>query len=679
MRFPFACLLLCLRLLSFWIRTLPGPSKGRALEEEIQALHRKGAVEPAPPTPGFYSRMFVVTKATGGWRPIIDLSTLNLSVDRTPFRMETSQTVLRSVRRNDWMISIELKDAYLQIPIHPASRRYLRFTAGGRTWQFRVLCFGLSTAPQVFTCAMAPVSGFLHQVGVRMLQYLDDWLILASSREEACWARDQVLSLCQELGIVVNLEKFTLTPSQQITYLGIRIDSQTFRASATPSRIEKFSIVEEFLSSKVQSAKFWRVLLGHLASLSRLVSNGQLRMRALQLALSRGWDFWDEEVLVLWDLPSWDDLRWWCTEGRLDEGISLALCSPDLMFWSDASNHSWGGTVADRFVSGFWLEGEASLSINHRELLAVERGLRVLSACLEGRVVAVFSDNTTAVTYLRRQRGTLSPALNAVAQRILRWAEQLNIVLMPQFVPGGNNVVADALSRPNQVIGSEWVLHQEVFNWLRERWPVTIDLFASSLSHRCFVYFAPVSDPMAAGTDAMLQSWDSLQAYAFPPFAMISQVLAKVRASKSLDLTVIAPFWPQRPWFPELLELLILPPLPLSSRWDLLRQPHVRKVPSEPVHALYSCVETLRRFARASGFSRSVARRFGQARRQSSVANYQSKWLTYHRWCLDKGHSVSNPSISKVADYLVLALGGSGFVAVFGQGPPLYAVLCLSS
>ena len=53
------------------------------------------------------------------------------------------------------------------------------------------------------------------------------------------------------------------------------------------------------------------------------------------------------------------------------------------------------------------------------------------------------------------------------------------------------------------------MLHQDVFNWLRQHWPVTIDLFASSLSHRCSVYFAPVSDPMAAGTDVMLHSWDS--------------------------------------------------------------------------------------------------------------------------------------------------------------------------
>ena len=78
-----------------------------------------------------------------------------------------------------------------------------------------------------------------------------------------------------------------------------------------------------------------------------------------------------------------------------------------------------------------------------------------------------------------------------------------------------------------------------------------------------------------------------------------------------------------------------------------------QKIPSKPVHASSSCVETLRRFTRASGFSRSVTRRLGQARRQYSVANYQSKWLTYHRWCTDKGRSVSQPLVSKVADYLV--------------------------
>ena len=119
------------------------------------------------------------------------------------------------------------------------------------------------------------------------------------------------------------------------------------------------------------------------------------------------------------------------------------------MFWSDASDQGWGAAVADQLASGPWLEGEDLLSINHRELLAEERGLFQLRRFLRGHVVALFSDNTTTVAYLRHQGGTLSLALNEVVQRILHWAEREEISIRPQFVPGKNNVVADAVSCPN--------------------------------------------------------------------------------------------------------------------------------------------------------------------------------------------------------------------------------------
>ena len=104
-----------------------------------------------------------------------------------------------------------------------------------------------------------------------------------------------------------------------------------------------------------------------------------------------------------------------------------------------------------------------------------------------------------------------------------------------------------------------------------------IDLFATSLTARLPVYFSPASDPRAAGTDALLQPWDDLQAYAFPPIAIIRRVLVKLRSSKNCELTLIAPFWPQREWFPDLLELLSDVPITLSSRIDLLRQPHFHR------------------------------------------------------------------------------------------------------
>ena len=126
----------------------PQSIKGVALTQELQNLLRKGAVEPAPQSPCFYSRLFLVQKASGSWRPIIDLSTLNDYITSSHFHMETPQSVLRSIRPDDWMISLDLQDAYLQVPVHHDSRRYLRFVVAGKSYQFRVLCFGFTTAPK---------------------------------------------------------------------------------------------------------------------------------------------------------------------------------------------------------------------------------------------------------------------------------------------------------------------------------------------------------------------------------------------------------------------------------------------------------------------------------------------------------------------------------------------------
>ena len=91
------------------------------------------------------------------------------------------------------------------------------------------------------------------------------------------------------------------------------------------------------------------------------------------------------------------------------------------------------------------------------------------------------------------------------------------------------------------------------------------------------MFFAPVWEPKATGVDKFLQPWDNLQAYASPPIAIIRRVLLRLRASHHCDLTLIAPFWPQREWFPDLLELLSDIPIELPKRRDLLQQPHFHR------------------------------------------------------------------------------------------------------
>ena len=116
--------------------------------------------------------------------------------------------------------------------------------------------------------------------------------------------------------------------------------------------------------------------------------------------------------------------------------------------WSDASDVGWGAHLDRQVASGLWDSHQAALSINVRELLAVQLGLRQFQSSLQGCTVAVFCDNTTAVAYLCKEGGTRSPLLNPLAQEILRWTVSLSIRLAPQFLPGSNNVLADALSPP---------------------------------------------------------------------------------------------------------------------------------------------------------------------------------------------------------------------------------------
>ena len=157
--------------------------------------------------------------------------------------METVAYVLLSVREGDFIASLDLKDAYFQIPIHPSSKKLLRFTSEGTIYQFQALCFGLSTAPQVFTRVFAAVSAWAHSHGIRLLRYLDDWLVLASSEREAKQAVQSLLSLCRILGIVLNEKKSDLVPSQTAKYLGMTIDTEAGKVFPSLAQVEKFLMV----------------------------------------------------------------------------------------------------------------------------------------------------------------------------------------------------------------------------------------------------------------------------------------------------------------------------------------------------------------------------------------------------------------------------------------------------
>ena len=527
--------------------------------------------------PGYYSRLFVTPKVTGGWRPLIDHSRLYRSVLVSHFHTETAQSVLQSLRPGDWMVSqlsLYLQDAYLQVPVHPSSRHYLRFCVGGSVLQFRALCFGLSTAPQVFTRVMAPISSIMHRYGFRILRNLDDWLVLGSTFRERVRAWDFLLWLCQELGVRVNLCKSSLTP-QMLDYLGMSLHTHPLKVFPTRKRVQKLSsMLLEFVSCRQQPLLLWRQILGVMFSMSSIVPGSRLRMRSLQLRLNTAGRLLPDSASVAWDNSCLEDLQWCSDESHLLVSLPLDLPQPGLSLYTGASDSCWGAFLEDDHLSGLWFPVFSRFSINRRELLAVLYGVQGFFPVLRHQSVSLFMNNTTALSYLRNQGGAHFSTLNSVAQAILRLCEDSQIRLVPQFVPGHLNVLADSLSCCSQVLAFEWALCHQAFRELLRLWPATIDLFATSFSAGLPVSFSPVVDPQSAGTDTMMQPWDGLQAYAFSPFGLLHHVLSKVRQSRGLELTLVVSFWPQRPWF---LELLVAVPVSLPLRRDLLRQPHFHR------------------------------------------------------------------------------------------------------
>ena len=138
---------------------------------------------------------------------MIDLSRLNRFILTPHFKMETIDSARLALRKNDWAISVDLKDAYFHILIHCKSRRYLHFYFMGRTYQFRTLAFGLSPAPYVFTRVVKMVVTHCRRQGMRLHAYLDDWLQPSTSQSLSIQHQDQLLRTVLSLGFVPNWDK----------------------------------------------------------------------------------------------------------------------------------------------------------------------------------------------------------------------------------------------------------------------------------------------------------------------------------------------------------------------------------------------------------------------------------------------------------------------------------------
>ena len=544
------------------------------LKTEIDKLQRQGAIVKAKNSKDqFVSKYFLVQKPNGKYRFILNLKCFNDNVVTEHFKMEDIRTAINILEQNDFMCSIDLKDAYFLISVVESSRKYLRFIFDNMLFEFTCLPFGLSTSPYIYSKIMKPVIAILRSKGIRITNYLDDFLILGRTKLECMTKVKYTINLLKDLGFVINYEKSKLVPEHCCKYLGFMLNSKEMRLVLTSEKKIKIKNTIGQILNK-QSCKFEELLslIGVLVAACPAVKWGWLFYKELEaLKCKQGSITLCDKKKVI-QLPNivLKDLSWW-NEEILTSFNDIRPFKFKKEIFSDASLSGWGATCGGKETHGFWSIKETSFHINYLELLAAFFALQCFAKDEKDCQILIRIDNIIAISYINKMGGIKFPYLNKVARSIWQWCIKKNIWIFAEYIASKENP-ADKESRISN-IDTEWELAFYAYNTITKEFGIPdIDLFASRINRKCKTYCSWQRDPEAYVINAFTISWSNLFWYAFPPFVLITKTLRKIREDQATGIIVV-PNWCTQVWYPIFQEMLITKPILLKASNKLLLAP----------------------------------------------------------------------------------------------------------
>ena len=372
----------------------------------------------------------------------------------------------------------------------------------------------------------ASIVATLRSLGLRLIIYIDDILIMAPSPIVAREHTAGLIFLLENLGFIINYPKSLLTPTQEIQFLGFVISSNTMEIRLPGEKIKQIrQDTRKLLGTPIPQALALSRLLGKLNHAAQAIPPAPLFYRNLQLCLRRslegtagGRDYSTQAYLTP---AASQELEWWREHLTRWNGQCLLITTPDVMIQTDASTTGWGATCKGVRTGGPWSKTERQMHINCLELLAATLAIKSYFKGKENLHIHLMMDNTTALTYINKYGGTVSPELNRLTKELWLWCLERNITIQASHLPGTLNCTADEESRVMRD-RSDWMLCPKVFNKINLRTgPLQVDLFASRLTHQLREYVSWRPDPEAVATDAFTLDWTRFKGYANPPWNLI--------------------------------------------------------------------------------------------------------------------------------------------------------------
>ena len=317
-----------------------------ATGKEIVDLLKKGAIEVCSHTPGgSVSNIFTIPKKSGENRPVIDMRALNEFMEYIPFRMEDISLLKSVLRQGDFMTKLDLRVSCLTVPVDKKLRIYLWFIWKGVLYQFTCLPFGLSSLGSIFTKAMEPVIAFLRAMGIRLLIFLDDILIMASSHNLAMQHTKLVIQVLSSLGFVINFSKSILIPSKVLPYLDFEVNSDLIKLFLPREKIlnlKQFALEIMFqVPTATCVASFLSLCQSTMPAVLEIPFTSGQYWGLIKVIVPLG-PHASYKIRVTLFQEAINDLQWWIESTHVNNGRDIIPPQVGTMIFCDASKIRWG-------------------------------------------------------------------------------------------------------------------------------------------------------------------------------------------------------------------------------------------------------------------------------------------------------------------------------------------------
>ena len=383
-----------------------GPEKEKEVNDQVAQLERDGLIEPSHSA--WSSPVVMVRKKDGSWRFCVDYRRLNDVTVKDAYPLPRIDDSLDSLSGSQYFSTLDLLSGYWLVSLDEEAKAKSAFVTRNGLWQWRVLPFGLTSAPSTFERLMEKVLRGLHWK--TLLIYLDDVVVFSGTVHEHLTRLQEVFERLRQAGLKLKPSKCELF-KRQVKYLGHIVSGNG--VSTDPEKVEA---IQNWPVPRTVTEV--RAFLGMTGYYRRFIAGYADIARPLHKLTGKKVDFtWDTDTHA-----SFEKLK-----QRLVEAPILGYPEPDLPYIvdTDASNEASGGVISQiqngrerpiAYFSKTFSTEERNYCVTRRELLAVVRAVKQFRPYLYGRTFRLRTDHEslTWMVKLKDPRG-----------QVARWIEEL--------------------------------------------------------------------------------------------------------------------------------------------------------------------------------------------------------------------------------------------------------------